>query len=169
MQRWESAWGRGEKGVQNGDSSFRVQWWERAMGTVAVCRKACEDKGYRADICRWRDGGKRGKDSAGVALDGVAQWVEPRPVHRTVAMLVPGQGTCPCCGLNPRAGCVWEAVIGVSLLHRCLSLSLSCPLSEISEHLSLNYAWARRGSEFRQVWRAGWGGRRGTTCLEGGP
>ena len=42
------------------------------------------------------------------------------------------------CGSTPQSGCIWEATIYVSLLHRCLSLSLSLsPPASLLPFLSL--------------------------------
>ena len=40
----------------------------------------------------------------GIALAGVAQWIEGRPENRKVAGLIPGQGTCLGCRPGPQLG-----------------------------------------------------------------
>ena len=37
-----------------------------------------------------------------LALAGVAQWIEHRPVNQRVASLIPSQGTCLGCGPGPQ-------------------------------------------------------------------
>ena len=53
-----------------------------------------------------------------LALAGVAQWIERRPVNQTVAGSIPGQGTCLDCGPGLRADqCIFHtsSYTGVSL------------------------------------------------------
>ena len=39
-----------------------------------------------------------------MALAGVAQWIECRPVNQRVVSSIPSQGTCLGCGLGPQLG-----------------------------------------------------------------
>ena len=56
-----------------------------------------------------------------LALAGVAQWTEQRPVNQRVVSSIPSQGTCLGCGPRPQLGpCETQQHIDVSLL---LSLS----------------------------------------------
>ena len=47
---------------------------------------------------------KTHSENVTIALAGVAQWIESRPVERKVAGSVPGQGTCRGCRLGPQLG-----------------------------------------------------------------
>ena len=66
-----------------------------------------------------------------VALAGVAQWIEHRPVNREAAGLIPSQGTLLGCGPGPLLGLCERQPIDVSLTQGCFSPSLSpsLPLS----------------------------------------
>ena len=58
-------------------------------------------------------------------LTGEAQYTGHCPRDRRVASLIPGQGTCLGCGLDPRLGERKRQPIRVSLTHPCFSPSLS--------------------------------------------
>ena len=54
-----------------------------------------------------------------VALAGVAQWTERRPVNQKVTGSIPSWGTCLGCGPGPRLGACGRKPIDVSLAHPC--------------------------------------------------
>ena len=58
-----------------------------------------------------------------MALAGVAQWIECRPVNQGVAGLIPGRRTCLGCSLGPGRGRTRGS-------HALMFLTLSSPLSK---------------------------------------
>ena len=52
-----------------------------------------------------------------VALAGVVQWIERRPVHWKVTGLIPSQGTCLGCAPGPQLGAGERQQINVSLTY----------------------------------------------------
>ena len=69
---------------------------------------------------------KKKKKKCGLALAGVAQWIESWPVSQKVTGLVPGQDTGLSCGPSPQLGVCKRQPI-VSLTYRYFSLSPSLP------------------------------------------
>ena len=63
-----------------------------------------------------------------MALAGVAQGTERRPVNWKVVSSIPDQGTCLGCGPGPLMGACERQPVDVSLTHGCFSPSLSSPL-----------------------------------------
>ena len=52
-----------------------------------------------------------------IALAGMAQWTEYRPVNQKVTGLIPSQGTCLGFGPGPQLGAFERQLIDVSLAH----------------------------------------------------
>ena len=73
-----------------------------------------------------------------IALAGVAQWIEHRPVNQKVTGSIPSQGTCLGCGLVPQLKACKRQPRALPLAHSMsptlmflsLSFSLSSPLSK---------------------------------------
>ena len=55
--------------------------------------------------------------NTGLALAGVAQWIEHRPPNHNVARLISSQGTNPGCGPGPQLGACKRQPVDVCLAH----------------------------------------------------